>query len=184
MFSALTERYSLTNFEVGGLQGGTGEQPWEHHVDGNGKAAADIAFSYLDVLDLCGISGITFSTTWTGEAEDRETLLIDLLFWSSCSRCSPQVSTRTSCSSMLLMGMSEFSTFSSPVSGWVIMQFVASKWPRTRNLGSVLLWTQTAKFLLWENHLMSPEPNYCLHFSPLGHFAWCLEWCWSWLVWG
>lgn len=54
----------LTDFEVGGLQRGAGEEPGEHHVDGNREAAADVAFSYLDVLDLCGISGVTFGTTW------------------------------------------------------------------------------------------------------------------------
>lgn len=76
---------------------------------------------------------------------------------------------------MLLMGTSEASTFSSPLSGWLITQFVASKRPLTRNLGSVLLWTQTAEVLLREELLTDPEPNLCWRFSPLGHFAWCLE---------
>lgn len=48
----------------------------------------------------------------------------------------PQVSTRTSCSSILFMGTSEFSTTTSPVRGRLITQLVASKCPRMRNLGS------------------------------------------------
>lgn len=52
----------LTHFEVGGLQRGAGEQPGEDHVDGNGEAVADVAFSYLDVLDLRGVSGVAFGT--------------------------------------------------------------------------------------------------------------------------
>ncbi len=59
----MNKRHLLTNFEVGRLQRGTGEQPGKHHVDGNGEAMADVSLSYLDVLDLCGVSGITFSTT-------------------------------------------------------------------------------------------------------------------------
>lgn len=52
---------------------------------------------------------------------------------------SPQVSTRTSCSSMLLTGTSDFSTTTSPVRGWLSTQLVASKCPLIRNLGSKLL---------------------------------------------
>lgn len=52
----------LTHFEVGGLQRGAGEQPGKDHVDGNGEAVADVAFGYLDVLDLRGLSGVAFST--------------------------------------------------------------------------------------------------------------------------
>lgn len=53
----------LTDFEVGGLQRGAGEQPGEDHVDGNGEAVADVTLGYLDVLDLRGVSGVTFSTS-------------------------------------------------------------------------------------------------------------------------
>lgn len=53
----------LTDFEVGGLQCGAGEEPREHHVDGNGEAVADVTLSNLDVLDFCGVSGVAFSTT-------------------------------------------------------------------------------------------------------------------------
>lgn len=49
------------DFEVGGLQRGAGEQPGEDHVDGNGEAVADVSFCDLDVLDLGGVSGVTFS---------------------------------------------------------------------------------------------------------------------------
>lgn len=56
----------------------------------------------------------------------------------------PQVSTRTSCSSTLLTATSELSTTSSPVSGWLITQLVASKWPLMRNFGSELLWRHKA----------------------------------------
>lgn len=51
----------LTDFEVCCLQRGAGEQSGEDHIDGDGEAVADITFSYLDVLDLCGVSGVTLS---------------------------------------------------------------------------------------------------------------------------
>lgn len=51
----------------------------------------------------------------------------------------PHVSTRTSCSSMLLMAASELSTTSSPVSGCVITQLVELRCPLMRNLGSKAL---------------------------------------------
>ena len=54
----------LTHFEVCGLQGGTREEPGEHHVDGDGQSMADIALRDLDVLDLCGISRVPFSAAW------------------------------------------------------------------------------------------------------------------------
>lgn len=72
----------------------------------------------------------------------QKTSRSDRLVQSPRSTCLPQVSTRTSCSSILLMGTSDFSTTSSPVSGWLITQFVASKWPLMRNFGSELLWRQ------------------------------------------
>ena len=53
----------MTDFEVGGLQSGAGEQSGEYHVDGNWEAVANVTFGYLDVLDLSGVSGVTFSTT-------------------------------------------------------------------------------------------------------------------------
>lgn len=56
---------------------------------------------------------------------------------------SPQVSTRTSCSSMLRMAASELSTTSSPVSGCVMTQLVEFRCPRTRNLGSKALYHRT-----------------------------------------
>ena len=58
-------------------------------------------------------------------------------------RASPQVSTRTSCSSMLRMAASELSTTSSPVRGCVMMQLVEFRCPLMRNLGSKALWNQT-----------------------------------------
>lgn len=54
--------HSLTHFEVGCFQGGAGEEPGEHHVDGDGEAPADVAVGDLDVLDLCGVPGIALST--------------------------------------------------------------------------------------------------------------------------
>lgn len=51
------------DFEVGRLQRGAGEQSGEHHVNGDGEAVADVTFGDLDVLDLCGVSGVTFGTT-------------------------------------------------------------------------------------------------------------------------
>lgn len=57
----------LTHFEVGCFQGGAGEEPGEHHVDGDGEAPADVAVGDLDVLDLCGIPGIALSTAWGGK---------------------------------------------------------------------------------------------------------------------
>lgn len=50
-------------FEVGGLQSGASEQSREYHVNGDGEGMADIPLSNLNVLDLCGISGVAFSTT-------------------------------------------------------------------------------------------------------------------------
>ena len=35
---------------------GTGEQTWEHHVEGDHNALADISVGYLNVLDFSGIS--------------------------------------------------------------------------------------------------------------------------------
>lgn len=48
----------LTHFEVGGLQGGAGEESGEHHVDGDGQAVADVSFCDLDILDLRGVSRV------------------------------------------------------------------------------------------------------------------------------
>ena len=61
----------LTHFEVCGLQGGTGEEPGEHHVDGDGQSMADVALRNLDVLDLCGISCVPFSAAWEHIGERR-----------------------------------------------------------------------------------------------------------------
>lgn len=54
---------SLTHFEVGGLQCGAGEQAGEDHVDGDGEAVTNVSLCNLDVLDLRGVSGVSFSTT-------------------------------------------------------------------------------------------------------------------------
>lgn len=130
----------LTDFKVGSLQCWAGEQPGENHVDGNREAVADVTFSYLDVLDLCGISGITLSTTWTQQTFRKTATQTRFIQSSLHSAYSPQVSTRTSCSSILFIGTSEFSTTTSPVSGWLMMQLVASKWPLIRNFGSEVFW--------------------------------------------
>lgn len=50
------------HFEVGGFQGGAGEEPGEHHVDGDGEAPADVAVGDLDVLDLGGVPGVALGT--------------------------------------------------------------------------------------------------------------------------
>lgn len=54
----------LTNFEVCCFQSRAREQPGEYHVYRNRQASADITISNLNILNLCGISGITFCTTW------------------------------------------------------------------------------------------------------------------------
>ena len=43
---------ALTNFEVGRLGGGAGEEPREHHVHWDVYAPTDIPVRYLNVLDL------------------------------------------------------------------------------------------------------------------------------------
>lgn len=95
--------------------------------------------------------------------------------------CLPQVSTRTSWSSMLLMGRSEFSTTSSPVNGWLITQLVASKCPLMRNFGGELLWRPDQTFLQSNEHETKNEAA-CLpvSFSPLWRSAECQVWWWSW----
>lgn len=49
----------LTDFKVGGFKCGAGEEPRKHHVYGDGEAVTDVSFSYLDVLDLCGVSSVS-----------------------------------------------------------------------------------------------------------------------------
>lgn len=65
----------LTHFEVCCFQGGAGEEPGEHHVDGDGEAPAHVPVGDLDVLDLRGVPGVAFSTPWAwqeGHGERRE----------------------------------------------------------------------------------------------------------------
>lgn len=56
---------ALTHFEVGGFQRRAGEQPGEHHVDGDREAPTHISISDLNVLDLRGVAGIAFRTPCT-----------------------------------------------------------------------------------------------------------------------
>lgn len=56
---ALNASRILTDFKVGGLQRGAGEETRKHHVDGDGEAAAHVSFGDLDVLDLGGVSGVS-----------------------------------------------------------------------------------------------------------------------------
>lgn len=57
-------RRYITYFEVGGFQGWAGEQSGKYHVDGDGEASAHVTLCYLDILNLCGISGIAFSAAY------------------------------------------------------------------------------------------------------------------------
>lgn len=113
-----------------------------------------VTFSNLDVLDLCGVPGVAFSTTLK---QQRFKKYIPskghFSLYSLGCMDSPQVSTLTSCSSILLMGMSEFSTTTSPVRGWLITQLVASKCPLIRNFGREPLCKQggSVSLQLWVN---------------------------------
>lgn len=60
----------LTHFEVGGLQGRTGEQSWKDHVQGDREAPANVSVSNLNVLNLCGISCVAFCTPWARRKHD------------------------------------------------------------------------------------------------------------------
>lgn len=62
---------ALTHFEVGGLQRRAGEQPGEDHVYGDRQAPANISVGDLNVLNLRGVSGISFGTPWGRRAAER-----------------------------------------------------------------------------------------------------------------
>lgn len=51
------------DFEISCFQRGASKQPGKHHVDGNGQTLTNVAISYLDVLNFCGISGVTLDAT-------------------------------------------------------------------------------------------------------------------------
>lgn len=51
----------LTNFKICCFECWACEQPGEDHVYRDREAMTHISLSYLDVLNLCGISGVAFS---------------------------------------------------------------------------------------------------------------------------
>lgn len=54
----------LTHFEVSGLQCRACEQSGEDHVQRDRKASTNVPISYLNILNLCGITCIAFCTPW------------------------------------------------------------------------------------------------------------------------
>lgn len=100
-----TARHS-TDFEVVRGGGGAGEKARQHHVERHVARAQLLAVAHLDVLDLrgckrgalAGAGGCRVGGRGVG-SPSRE-----------CASALPQVSTRTSCSSMDLMGAEHSST--------------------------------------------------------------------------
>lgn len=65
------------HFEVGGLQCGAGEQPREDHVDGDREAPTNITVGDLDVLDLRGVSGVSFGAPAGLHADQLQLYALD-----------------------------------------------------------------------------------------------------------